>query len=128
MLVRATPPPPLSPSTRRPLRAAHRRSGERMWAVLFLGGLLVFASSQREPMCPITDVRKVPPGTFGSTTWNELYWSFLRYRGCDHGGEFSHSYTEDVVRLLARDWDSLPEAAPLFVKSPSFLRFVERHV
>lgn len=97
-------------------------------AVLMLERLAGPESSAGLPGCTITDLRKVPPGVFGAESWKGLYQSFRKYRSCDHGGEFSSSYDEDVIRLLVDRWEDFPNAAPLFARSPVFQRFVERHV
>jgi hypothetical protein len=85
-------------------------------------------TAQAGTKCPVEDIRKVPAGTFGSQTWSALRQSWSRFRWCDNGGEFSASYSQDVIGLLVGKWDRLPELAALLPKNRGFEAFVLKHV
>src|SRR5262249_46694991 len=103
---------------------------KRWWGcALTMIGLLWPPGVGRAPdSCPYQDVRKFPADTFGSSTWGALHHSYKRFCWCDNGGEFSTNYTEDVMRLLAANWERLHELANLVRKDPAFEQFVLRHI
>jgi hypothetical protein len=96
--------------------------------VIFLGVAWPLPAAHASGECPVEDIREVPAGTFSSQTWSALHQSWRRFRGCDNGGEFSASYTEDIISLLVNQWDRLPELAALLRKEPRFEAFVLKHV
>ena len=94
--------------------------------------VLVFtllASSIAWAADPCTDerARDAEMATDSMKTWSALYAGFKRYRGCDDGA-IAEGFTEAVVHHLASDWKSLPEAAALVQKHPSFRAFFLRHI
>lgn len=73
----------------------------------------------------LPDETSIIPHVRAVRTWNELQ----RLRGAQpDDGIFAEGYSEVVVRLLARKWDTLSELEAVILRDPSFRRFVLKHI
>jgi hypothetical protein len=60
-------------------------------------------------------------------TWESIYASFVRYRGCDDGA-IAEGYSESVIKMLALRWEQFPSLERLIARDGSFQQFVIRHI
>ncbi len=77
--------------------------------------------------CSHADAEKADYEASRVRTWDKLYHSYLHYSGCDDGS-IGEGYSDSVVRLLARHWDTLPQALPLFANNAGFYKFALKHI
>jgi hypothetical protein len=59
--------------------------------------------------------------------WDDVYKSFRRFAKCDDGS-IAEGFSDSVVHLLATQWSSLPQAATIANKHPSFKKFFLQHI
>ena len=59
--------------------------------------------------------------------WKQIYGAFERFSHCDDGA-IAEGFTEPVVHLLAKHWETLPQVASLQSKNAAFRTFVLPHI
>ncbi len=60
-------------------------------------------------------------------SWKQVFDAFERFSHCDDGA-IAEGFTNSVVRLLATNWQSLPDVPALDEKNPAFRTFVLSHI
>lgn len=77
--------------------------------------------------CPHADAERADYEASRLHTWDQLYHSYRRYSGCDDGS-IGEGYSVSVARLLAHQWNVLPQAFLLFAGDAEFYKFVLKHI
>lgn len=115
-----------------------QRVGDRGESDMFLGKLQIVAAFALIISCQAKVVSQTAHCSHAEAesadyeasrlqTWDKLYHSYLRYSGCDDGS-IGEGYSVSVARLLAHQWNMLPQAFPLFAGDAEFHRFVLKHI
>jgi hypothetical protein len=89
---------------------------------IFLAGICNAAQD-----CSDIDAQAAGSAKGSMKTWSDIYSGFQHYGHCDDGG-IAEGFSEAVVHLMASQWDSLPQAATLAKKDPSFRVFLLIHI
>ena len=63
----------------------------------------------------------------GLKNWAAIYRTFRLYKQCDDGS-IAEGYSDAVAKLLANQWQSLPEFVKLARATPQFEQFVFHHL
>ncbi len=96
--------------------------------MLFVVTTLLLASTcSAADKCSDADAQIAETTTGLMKTWSAIYSGFKSYGRCDDGG-IAEGFTEAVVHLLASKWNSLPKAAALTKKDPTFRTFFLKHI
>jgi hypothetical protein len=94
-------------------------------ALLFFGG--VSASAAQNEACPREQAVKAESEASTLETWQAVFISYKKYKQCDDGA-IAEGYSSSVATLLADHWEDVGQLIKLNHESPSFGRFVLRHV
>jgi hypothetical protein len=79
------------------------------------------------PSCTPGEARKAEAEASSLRTWQQVFYSYQRYRKCDDGA-ISEGYSNSVASLLAAHWEQNEELLSLVNAHPQFERFVIRHL
>ena len=85
-----------------------------------------FSKDGAEP-CTKQEAMQAEDGTDHLRDWNDLYQAFVRFSQCDDGA-IAEGYSDAVGKLLADNWNELPDLVRLSTKDKHFQNFVLRHV
>lgn len=77
--------------------------------------------------CTVAQAKRAEDQIDRLHTWDSLYKWYKAYRHCDDGG-IAEGISEDVGRMLAHHWSTLPNLDQLARQDAGFKRFVIRHV
>lgn len=92
-----------------------------------LGLVFCCGAYTQEQTCTKGDSERALAEASGLRTWEAIYKSYSRYRGCDDGAT-AEGYSESVARVLVEHWSTLPRLAELAESDPRFRRFVLKHI
>lgn len=92
----------------------------------FLLGVLI-SSKAAAGICTPEEARRAEYGASTLKTWEEVFWSYERYRSCDDGA-ISEGYSNSVATLLASKWNQVGDVVSLFETDRAFEAFVLRHI
>ena len=77
--------------------------------------------------CTVAQAKRADSETDILHSWGALYKWYRAFRHCDDGG-IAEGISEDVGRILADRWSTLPEFAQLGRQDARFKKFVIRHI
>ena len=79
------------------------------------------------PGCTTAQARHAEDQTDHLHTWDSLYKWYKAYQRCDDGG-IAEGISEDVGRILADHWSTLPRFDQLARQDAGFKKFIIKHV
>jgi hypothetical protein len=83
------------------------------------------ATNARVKECTEAEQREVI--STNSSDWKAFYRVFKRLAHCDDGA-MAENFSENVVRLLAKDWKHIADSDSLIASDRIFRRFVLNHI
>jgi hypothetical protein len=97
----------------------------RLLICLYLSGFCAPAGNTQVKECTDAEQREVIATS--SRDWKAFYGVFRRLAHCDDGA-MAESFSDNVVRLLAKDWKHFGDLESFVASNGDFRRFVLNHV
>jgi hypothetical protein len=95
--------------------------------ILLFVPLLLQAEASPFTVCTQQEAISAEEEASSLSDWGSIYRSFKKFSRCDDGA-IGEGYSNSVSKLLAHDWDSLPELLSLIVSNKEFEEFVISHI
>lgn len=89
--------------------------------------IFVSAKAMAVSGCSRGDAQRAEMEASSLKTWQQVFESYQRYRGCDDGA-ISEGYSSSIATLLASDWKNLEALLQLIRSHPDFEKFVLKHL
>jgi len=97
----------------------------RLVSCIFVFVFCTLASNAQVKECTEAEQREIISAH--SRDWKAFHVAFKRLAHCDDGA-MAESFSDNVVRLLARDWKHIEDLGTLIASDRSFRRFVLNHI
>jgi hypothetical protein len=113
-------------------RLRHRRTLRRLVTQAIATGLVLWGSlnsvsAQSSRKCTDEEAAQADKNLDQLIDWVRVYREFKRFGHCDDGA-LSEGWSDAIVKLLTKRWDTFPRLARLTATDKRFEAFVLRHV